>query len=100
MRASQAKQDLKHELAANSSRCSLALDGWTSRLNNSYMGMTLAAKMSPRRSIHYTSPLLSLTPLLLVIPTFSSLQNSTITSLRRITFENYTMLLQKVDSSL
>jgi hypothetical protein len=42
-RASEAKQDLMNELAANSSRCSLALDGWTSRMNNSYMGMTLAA---------------------------------------------------------
>jgi hypothetical protein len=42
-RAAQAKQDLKDELAANSSRCSLALDGWTSRINNSYMGMILVA---------------------------------------------------------
>jgi len=46
LRASQAKQDLINELAANSSRCSLALDGWTSRLNNSYMGMTLVAHKS------------------------------------------------------
>src|SRR5579859_4250662 len=45
-RASEAKQDLKDELAANSSRCSLALDGWTSRMNNSYMGMTLVAYKS------------------------------------------------------
>jgi len=46
LRASQAKQDLINELAANSSCCSLALDGWTSRLNNSYMGMTLVAHKS------------------------------------------------------
>jgi hypothetical protein len=42
-RAAQAKQDLMSELAANASRCSLALDGWTSRINNSYMGMILVA---------------------------------------------------------
>jgi len=46
MWVSQAKQDLKDELAANSSHCSLALDGWTSRLNNSYMGMILVADKS------------------------------------------------------
>jgi hypothetical protein len=45
-RASQAKEDLKDELAANSSRCSLALDGWTSRINNSYMGTSLVAYKS------------------------------------------------------
>ena len=37
--AAKAKQDLKDELAANTSRVSLAMDGWTSRLNNSYLGM-------------------------------------------------------------
>src|SRR5579859_7761637 len=45
-RASQAKEDLRDELAANSSRCSLALDGWTSRINNSYMGTSLVAYKS------------------------------------------------------
>jgi len=45
-RVAQAKQDLKAELAANSSRCSLALDGWTSRLNNSYMGTIFVAYKS------------------------------------------------------
>ena len=46
MRVSQAKQDLKDELAANSSRCSLALDGWTNRINNSYRGTSLVAYKS------------------------------------------------------
>ena len=31
--AAKAKQDLKDELAANTSRVSLAMDGWTSHLN-------------------------------------------------------------------
>jgi len=52
-RASQAKQDLKDELAANSSHCSLALDGWTSRLNNSYMGTILVA-----HKFHFWGPLI------------------------------------------
>ena len=38
--AAKAKQDLKDELAANTSRVSLAMDGWTSRLNNSYLGIS------------------------------------------------------------
>jgi len=43
---SQAKEDLKDKLAVNSSCCSLALDGWTSRINNSYMGTSLVAYKS------------------------------------------------------
>ena len=38
--AAKAKQDLKDELAANTSKVSLAIDGWTSRLNNSYLGIS------------------------------------------------------------
>ena len=38
--AEKAKRDLKDELAANTSRVSLAMDGWTSRLNNSYLGIS------------------------------------------------------------
>jgi len=38
-----AKKDLMDELAANVSRVSLAMDGWTSRLNNAYLGMSLVA---------------------------------------------------------
>jgi hypothetical protein len=41
--AAKAKQDLKDELAANTSRVSLAMDGWTSRLNNSYLGTSHVA---------------------------------------------------------
>jgi hypothetical protein len=41
--AAKAKQDLKDELAANTSRVSLAMDCWTSRLNNSYLGTSLVA---------------------------------------------------------
>ena len=40
--AEKAKRDLKDELAANTSRVSLAMDGWTSRLNNSYLGISSA----------------------------------------------------------
>ena len=38
--AAKAKQDLKDELAANTSQISLVMDGWTSRLNNSYLGIS------------------------------------------------------------
>jgi len=38
-----AKQNLKDELTANTSRVSLAMDCWTSRLNNSYLGTSLVA---------------------------------------------------------
>ena len=36
--ATMARADLKQQLATNISRVSLAMDGWTSRLNNSYLG--------------------------------------------------------------
>jgi len=36
--AAMACADLKQQLATNISRVSLAMDGWTSRLNNSYLG--------------------------------------------------------------
>jgi len=42
-KADQGEQDLIAELAANKSRVSLALDGWTSRINNAYLGMFLVA---------------------------------------------------------
>ena len=38
-----AKKDLMDELATNVSCVSLAMDGWTSRLNNAYLGMSLVA---------------------------------------------------------
>ena len=41
--AAKAKQDLKDEIAANTSRVSLAMDGCISRLNNAYLGMSLVA---------------------------------------------------------
>ena len=37
--AAMACTDLKKQLATNISRVSLAMDGWTSRLNNSYLGI-------------------------------------------------------------
>lgn len=37
--AAMARTDLKKQLATNISRVSLAMDGWTSRLNNSYLGI-------------------------------------------------------------
>jgi hypothetical protein len=43
VQATKAKQDLKDELTANTSRVSLAMDCWTSRLNNSYLGTSLVA---------------------------------------------------------
>ena len=36
--AAMARADLKQQPATNISRVSLAMDGWTSRLNNSYLG--------------------------------------------------------------
>jgi len=44
--AAKARQDLKAELATNLSRVSLALDCWTSRINNAYMGTFLVAYKS------------------------------------------------------
>jgi hypothetical protein len=45
-KAEKAKLNLKAELAANASRVSLAMDCWKSRLNNSYIGMSLVAHKS------------------------------------------------------
>ena len=42
-KAEEGEQDLKTDLATCSSRVSLALDGWTSRMNNAYVGMSLVA---------------------------------------------------------
>lgn len=40
-KADKGEKDLKYELAACKSRVSLAMDGWTSRMNNAYLGMSL-----------------------------------------------------------
>ena len=42
-KAEEGEQDLKTDLAICSSRVSLALDGWTSHMNNAYVGMSLVA---------------------------------------------------------
>lgn len=46
--AARAKEELKQELASNTSRISLAMDGWTSRLNNSYLGMNPPCRVQKR----------------------------------------------------
>lgn len=57
--AAKAKQALKDELAANTSRVSLAIDCWTSRLNNSYLGMSHVAYkysfLTPNFSLLYAT---------------------------------------------